>query len=423
MIPRLQTEQELEDPYAADEEYLREVIAQASAPSPAPAPAPAPATPFNPVGFDWTKGVQNIGGTIYQPQFESVQLGHGEEGGMYGQGALQGVLRYKEGQTAPGQTYEVIDPATGKVTGTGQFKKPGNAWDLLKTAAVDLGPILQFTPLAPFVQAINAGAAIEGGNVAQGIGSLAGLGGYTDIANAARAVSAIENKDPLALLSAGMNLTGTKDIGGFTTKDITAANAVVQGLQTGNVAQALNGAAQLTDSPNVALAGAAVSMLDAAKSGNPAAMLKAGEALSGAINEQSRYYSKTDTGDETARLQTRYGTADDALFKQIEAMAPRDTSVPPTQADVEESIFQDVVRQSPEQQLAPAGTEVVQQAIQDDLNRELADIVYLNADSAGIKTQQEAAQQASQRGLPGFIFQGQTYRLSQLLEGEIGARS
>ena len=39
MIPRLQTEQELEDPYAADEAYLREVIAQASAPSPAPSPA------------------------------------------------------------------------------------------------------------------------------------------------------------------------------------------------------------------------------------------------------------------------------------------------------------------------------------------------------------------------------------------------
>jgi len=52
MIPRLQTEQELEDPYVADEAYLREVIAQASAPSPDPAPAPAPATPFNPVGFD-----------------------------------------------------------------------------------------------------------------------------------------------------------------------------------------------------------------------------------------------------------------------------------------------------------------------------------------------------------------------------------
>jgi len=39
MIPRLQTEQELEDPYVADEAYLREVISQASAPSPAPAPA------------------------------------------------------------------------------------------------------------------------------------------------------------------------------------------------------------------------------------------------------------------------------------------------------------------------------------------------------------------------------------------------
>jgi hypothetical protein len=319
-------------PYATPEEiqyFYNNMGYTVGAPAPTPAPtaapaaatavdtvaapaavdtASAPAPAFNPVGFDWTQGVQNIGGTIYQPQFESVQLGHGEEGGMYGQGALQGVLRYQEGQTAPGQMYEIIDPATGQVTGTGQFKGVGNAWDLLKTAAVDLGPILQFTPLAPFVQAINAGSAIESGNYAQGIGSLAGLGGYTDIANAARLVGAAQSGDPLAALTAGMNLTGTKDIGGFTTKDITAANAVVQGLQTGNVAQALNGAAQLTDSPNIALAGAAVNFYNAAQSGNPGAMLKAGEALNGAINSaQNQAAITTAYSDPSRSLDTVLG--------------------------------------------------------------------------------------------------------------------
>lgn len=237
-----------------------------------------------------SQGVQNIGGTIYQPNYESVPLGHGEEGGQYGKGALQNVLRYKEGQTAPGQTYEILDPTTGQVTGTGKFKEVGGAFDLLKEVAADLAPILQFTPLAPLVQVVNAISAIESGNVAQGIASLAGagqglgLGDFSTIRNLASTAAAIENKDPLAALSAGMNLTGTKEIGGFNTKDLAAAGAVVQGLQTGNVAQALAGAGQLTGSPNIALAGAAVNMIEAAKSGNPAAMLRAGEALTGAIN-------------------------------------------------------------------------------------------------------------------------------------------
>jgi hypothetical protein len=413
MIPRLQTEEELDSFYqdadAASEQELMQIVGgqPPAAPAAAAAPAPTPA-PFNPATFDWTQGVQNIGGTIYQPQFESVQLGHGEEGGMYGQGDLQGVLRYKEGQTAPGQTYEMLDPTTGQVLGTGQFKKPGNIWDLTKQAAADLGPILQFTPLAPFVQAINAGSAIESGNYAQGIGTLAGLGGYTDIANAARAVSAIENKDPLSLLSAGMNLTGAKDIGGFTTKDIAAANAVLQGVKTGDYGQALSGAAQLTDSPNTAVAGAAVSFYNAAKTGNPGAMLKAGEALTGAINEQSRYYSKTDTGDETARLQARYGTADDALFKQIEAMSPKDTSVAPTQADVEEAIFQDVLRQAPPVYTSEPTERDVQSAIDADFMREVSALTTLNASNS--PTLDDAAKRAQQGGYSRFTWGGNEYK-------------
>ena len=144
-----------------------------------------------------------------------------------------------------------------------------------------------------------------------------------------------------------MDLSGTTNIGGFTTKDITAANAVIKGIEDKDYGRALTGAAQLTDSPNIALAGAAVGMLDAAKSGNPADMLRAGEALTGAINAQSRYYSTTDTGDETDRLIARYGTADDAVIKQLEAMSPTAQLPSATTQDVEEAIYQDVLRQAP----------------------------------------------------------------------------
>ena len=293
MIPRLQTEQELEDPYAADEEYLREVIAQASAPSPAPAPAPAPAA-----APDWMSALQATkpGWMLQAQQTQPVSAETGEA-----PGPIEQYLFYDPTQTAVGQQYQRYSP-TGEFQGTGQFKGVGNALDLALQAGQDLGPFVQFIPgVGQVFQAINAVGALKSGNIAQGIGTLAGLGGYTDIANAARLVGAIENKDLLGLATAGMNLTGTKDIGGFTTKDITAANAVVQGLQTGNVAQALNGAAQLTDSPNVALAGAAVGMLDAAKSGNPAAMLKAGEALSGAINNAQNQAAITQAYQDPSR--------------------------------------------------------------------------------------------------------------------------
>ena len=403
MYNRLATEDELNSD-AATEEELRRIVAGTPAPSPSPAPSPAP--DFNPVTFDWTQGVQNIGGTIYQPQFASS--GQGE---TFEQGPLQQIVRYKEGQTAPGQMYEVLDPSTGKVTETRQFiNQPshgffGDLFSGLQQAASDLGPILQFTPLAPIVQGINALSAIQGGNYAQGIGTLAGLGGYTDVANAARLVAAAQSGDPLAALTAGMDLTGTKDIGGFTTKDITAANAVVQGLKTGNYGQALSGAAQLTDSPNTAVAGAAVSFYKAAQSGNPAAMLKAGEALTGAINEQSRYYSKTDTGDETARLQSRYGTADENVIKQIQAMSPTGTAVPATTEDVNRAITEDVLRQAGPVYTTTPTTADVDRALSEDVRRMS---VY---DASSAKDLQSAGAQAQAAGYNTFTFGGGEYTI------------
>jgi hypothetical protein len=171
MIPRLQNEEELESFYtdadAASEQELMQIV---GGQPPAAAPAPAAPTPFNPVGFDWTKGVQNIGGIIYQPQFEMLQAGHGEEGGRYEQGALQGVMRYKEGQTAPGQTYEWVDPSTGQVTGTGQFEDDddtsfwGGLVKSLKTTVNDLAP------LATFALGVGPLGGMLGGSIASALG-------------------------------------------------------------------------------------------------------------------------------------------------------------------------------------------------------------------------------------------------------------
>lgn len=167
-------------------------------------------------------GVQNIGGYIYQPQFTGGEYGGSEQGGGT-QGTLESILRYAEGKTEPGQTYEKIDPTTGKVAGTGKFQKVGNAWDLAKQAASDLGPILQFTPLAPFVRAIGALSAAEQGNVLGAIASglpladkIPGLdkATVTALQNAgkyASVASAAKSKDPMQLLNA---LSQTPEFGG-----------------------------------------------------------------------------------------------------------------------------------------------------------------------------------------------------------------
>ena len=241
-IRNLATEQEYEDQGTDDWGFIQNVVAPpapVAAPVAAPVSAPAPA-PFNPVGFDWQKqGMQNIGGTIYQPSFESLQLGHGEEGGMYGQGELQNVLRYKEGQTAPGQIYEMLDPATGKVTGTGKFEEQskgffGDLWGGVSSAAAELGPILQFTPLGPAVAAINAVNAARTGDFLPAVASVAGLGGYTDIANAAKAASALKNEDYLGAILPGLQAAGISDVGGYTLKEIAPALSVARAIESEN---------------------------------------------------------------------------------------------------------------------------------------------------------------------------------------------
>jgi len=164
MIPRLQTEEELDSFYtdadAASEQELMQIVGgQPSAAAPAPAPAPAPAAPFNPAGFDWTQGTQNIGGFTYQPIYNST--GQGE---TFEQGPLTQVLRYREGETGVGKSYDILDPTTWQKSGTGQFKEVGNLGDMLQTAAQD------FAPLATFALGVGPLGGMLGGSIASALG-------------------------------------------------------------------------------------------------------------------------------------------------------------------------------------------------------------------------------------------------------------
>lgn len=103
----------------------------ATAPVPAPAPAAAPAAvpAVSPMaGFDASQGVQRIGGMLYQPIFDDF-------------GNLQEVLRYQEGQTGAGQSYDRLDPTTLQPTGTGQFQRTAGLGSMLRQTVQDLGPL------------------------------------------------------------------------------------------------------------------------------------------------------------------------------------------------------------------------------------------------------------------------------------------
>ncbi len=152
-------------------------------------PLPPP-TPFNPVGFDWSKGSQNIGGTIYDPRMdrayvtdEAGNIRYDPETGqpallMTGDGESAtyvmrptGYNKYNEADRKLGNSYEVYD-LSGNLLGRESFIKEdfghgGFFEDLFGLAG---GMAKEMAPLATF--AIGAGplAGMLGGAAASTLG-------------------------------------------------------------------------------------------------------------------------------------------------------------------------------------------------------------------------------------------------------------
>jgi hypothetical protein len=109
---------------------------------------------------------------------------------------------------------------------------------------------------------------------------------------------------------------GLSDLTGFTQPQISAAVNIAQGAASGDLQKILAGASAFTDSQIPGLASKALTLKTAVESGDPTRIMSAmqgfGSAMDAYNNQQARDNSKTDTGDETARLQARYGTSTDA---------------------------------------------------------------------------------------------------------------
>ena len=223
---RYQTFDEPQDDFGVDEEFLRQVVA----PTPAPVAAPAAPTPA-PVAApgDWMSALQqqNPNWILQAIQSMPASMESGEAG------PIEGYTFYDPSKTSTNDTFKRYD-VSGNLLGEQKFKTPGNIFDLTSQAAADLAPILQYTPLGPAVQAINAINAAREGDILPAVGTLAGIGGYTDVANAAKAASAIKNEDYLGAVLPALQVAGVSDIGGYGTKEISDLLKVAKAIEQQN---------------------------------------------------------------------------------------------------------------------------------------------------------------------------------------------
>lgn len=296
------------------------------------------------------------------PEFQSYLS---EQGMELREQALPGnrVARWVQGpQGVVEGTYQEVDLSD---------KDFGIATALLGAAAGNIAPL--------GFGALNVGMALDQGDPLRALAALGGVSGGLPIpaelastlqtaGKVAGVAQAAQSGDWVSALTGGMNLAGVGDIAGFSTKDIQAAGNVASAIQTGDASKLISAANHFVNSPELGLAGKAAAVIEAVNSGNPGRIANATMALGKDLSAMST--SKTDTGDETARLAARYGTASDALIKQIEGMSPTVPSSTASTADVQDAIIEDVLRQSPGQVTSTASTKDVEDALLDDVAKQ-----------------------------------------------------
>lgn len=103
-----------------------------------------------------------------------------------------------------------------------------------------------FPEFAPFIQGLQGADAISHGDVLGGLAGIAGVGGYTDAAQALRAGKAIQSGDPLAMLGSAANISGSSDL-----QDIVKGAGALKGAATGNYGGILNTVGDFTGNQDI----------------------------------------------------------------------------------------------------------------------------------------------------------------------------
>ena len=261
--------------------------------------------------------------------------GTGDDAGSYTRRLLDDVV------TGRGVVYDGKSITTGNVLGAGSTYtgKGGTTYQITYDdqgkprftttgfSTSDLGsiaPLLQiasFIPgVAPFAMAANAAIAASQGNVFGALASLAGMGGYTNLATGLNVANAIDNKDVGALAGALLSNPSINAAAGSTMLTDTisfadlgnAANLVVN-LDNENWAGALGSAASLTGSPDLRVASSALTIATELGKDNPnfSAILSAAMTIQNATSTASKNVNADVVGGITNRVVDEVSTLGD----------------------------------------------------------------------------------------------------------------
>jgi hypothetical protein len=226
-----------------------------------------------------------------------------------GKGKIEG-NRLDAGVTYTGKggtTYQITYDENGKP----RFTTSGFSTSDLGTVA----PLLQiasFIPgVAPFAMAANAAIAASQGNVFGALASLAGMGGYTNLATGLNVANAVNNKDVGALAGALLSNPSINAAAGSTMLTDTisfadlgnAANLAIN-IDNGNWAGALNSVGSLTGSSDLKVAASAATIITELGKENPniSAILNATQTITNATSSASNNVNAEVLGGITNRV-------------------------------------------------------------------------------------------------------------------------
>lgn len=181
----------------------------------------------------------------------------------------------------------IINPATGKpeFTSYGRDSSGLGALSAVLTVA-------SFIPgVQPFAMLANAAIAASQGNTLGALASLAGAGGFTNVATALNVANAVDKGNIGAVVTTLLANPTVANAAGSTMltdtislADVGSAINIAAAVEKGDLAAVLTGAGKLTGSADLTTAGTAAEIINAVQTGNIGALTNSVMKLNGTIN-------------------------------------------------------------------------------------------------------------------------------------------
>lgn len=342
-------------------------------------------------------------------------------------------IRFELGKTysGPGMTgYNMmVNPTTGKLQFTTYGQDTGQGQ--LISAALTMA---SFVPgLNVFAQAANAIWAMSQGNYLAGLANMAGMGGFTNAATALNVANAIQNNNPLGVVTALVNnptisnsVSSINIAGNITLSDISRTANLVAAADRGDWAGVAQIGGQLINSTDLQTAAAAARVVEAVSSGNFTAALNATKGLERTLNAANNV-TNPNVATNIAEVVNRDVTGDAATARDTIINAAMSNGASLQDAiDAAEAIVQ---VQDAVTLVSDEGADLTE-TLKNELDKTLEKIDLgefagfddaaartierntLNISNTEADTPEEAAALAGARGYTAFNFGGETYQMS-----------